>query len=89
MSNFKYKWVGANGFIDANVSGLKMMGKDVKCNGKPLQIRTPYIRGDVIEFDSEPVAKMLDTNGNWVRVGSSTASKPRKVQKKEDKEESE
>lgn len=85
MSNFKYRWIGHNGFIDANISGLKMAGEDVKLNGKPLEIRKTYHNGDIVEFDNKGVAKMLDANGNWARVPNASKSLKKSKNDEEDK----
>lgn len=88
MSKYSYIWVGANGFIDANVSALHMRGENVTCNGKELDNRKPYQSGDIIEFDDDVLASMLDTNANWAR-NKSVKSYSVKTKKEVNKDEGE
>ena len=89
MSKYSYVWVGANGFIDANVSATHMRGDKITCNGNELDNRKPYQSGDVIEFDDDVLAGMLDTNANWARNKSvkSKSVKDTKELNKDEKEE--
>lgn len=88
MTNYKFKWVGLDGFVDANVIGLASI-ETVKKNGKPMKRARAFKRGDIVELTNDDVAKMLSCNGNWIPVQDNKPKTVPKIQKKEeDKKES-
>lgn len=86
---YKFMWVGFDGWVDANVIALSYK-EEVKINGKPMKGVRGFVRGDIVEFSDEGLAKMLSCNGNWTSASKTTPSQPKPNiinKNKEDKKE--
>ena len=79
VNEYKFKWIGLNGFVDANLKGLAMAGAKVLINDKDMIINRPLQTGDTIIIYDGNVASMLRANGNYIVVTKSV--KPQKQSK--------
>lgn len=79
VNEYKFKWIGLNGFVDANLKGLAMAGAKVLINDKDMILNRPLQTGDTITIYDGNIASMLRANGNYIVVNKYV--KPQKQSK--------
>ena len=79
VNEYKFKWIGLNGFVDANLKGLAMAGAKVLINDKDMILNRPLQTRDTITIYDGNVASMLRANGNYIVVNKYV--KPQKQSK--------